>query len=390
MAAAPRIQFTVTNVDYRRKDPVFWIEVQTNITKYKQKQKRFPRYYSELVKLHDFLSSTCDDVLIPALPPCPSPRFDKDGQLVGRQWWFTIRLPGEKPVIVGDTGSVENKIQLWFDRIVEHDRTKMSEGLRAFVESEVGFRPSIVPQQHSQQRVKPPKYIVVHVSPDDMEPEFGHCMQELDTFSQNLRHASARLDKLVQEQHSMARSWINMASSWVSYGGIERNPNLFILYKTIAKGHQQLADLERSRASTVNETLSDEISYELKNCESTQNAMQRRLDALSDYLSSRKHTESSLRGVERLKSSISIDRDQASEAIAILEDARIHERNSLQRFERIDTNLRQDIENHYKPNTAQDMLRTIKEYAKSQLYLEKKKLAVLNEIMIKQDDVLIN
>jgi hypothetical protein len=47
-------------------------------------------------------------------------------------------LPGEKPVIVGDTGSVENKIQLWFDRIVEHDRTKMSEGLRAFVESEVG------------------------------------------------------------------------------------------------------------------------------------------------------------------------------------------------------------------------------------------------------------
>lgn len=118
--------------------------------------------------------------------------------------------------------------------------------------------------------------------------------------------------------------------------------------------------------------------------------MQRRLDALSDYLSSRKHTESSLRGVERLKSSISIDRDQASEAIAILEDARIRERNNLQRFERIDTNLRQDIEHHYKPNTTQDMLRTIKEYAKSQLYLEKKKLAVLNEIMIKQDDVLIN
>lgn len=28
MAAAPRIQFTVTNVDYKRKDPVFWIEVQ--------------------------------------------------------------------------------------------------------------------------------------------------------------------------------------------------------------------------------------------------------------------------------------------------------------------------------------------------------------------------
>lgn len=48
--------------------------------------------------------------------------------------------------------------------------------------------------------------------------------------------------------------------------------------------------------------------------------MQRRLTSLSEYLSSRKHTESSLRSVERLKSSINIDRDQASDAIAILEN----------------------------------------------------------------------
>ncbi|KAI8637877.1 Vps5 C terminal like-domain-containing protein [Parasitella parasitica] len=390
MATVPRIQFMVTNVDYRRKDPVFWIEVQTNITKYKQKQKRFPRYYSELVKLHAYLSSTCDDVLIPALPPCPSPRFDKEGKLVGRQWWLTIRLPGEESASQGDTGSVENKIQLWFDRIVEHDRTRTSEGLRAFVESEVGFRPSIVPQQHPPQKIKTPKYIIVHVSSDDMEPEFGHFLKELDTFSHNLHQVSARLDKLVQEQNSMARSWMNLSSSWVSYGGIERNASLFILYKAFAKGHQQLADLERSQASAINETLSGEISYELKNCESTQNVMQRRLDALSNYLSSRKHTESSLRRVERLKSSISIDRDQASEAIAVLEDARILERNNLQRFERVDTNLRQDIENQFKPNTARDMMQTVKEYAKSQLFLEKKKLAVLQEIMVKQDDVLIN
>ncbi|CEP12488.1 hypothetical protein [Parasitella parasitica] len=340
----------------------------------------------ELVKLHAYLSNTCDDVLIPALPPCPLPRFDKEGQLVGRQWWFTIRLPGEKPVNEGDIGSVENKVQLWLDRIVEHDRTKTSEGLRAFVESEVG----VVPQQHSHHKIKTPKHIIVHVSADDMEPEFGHFLNVLDTLSYNLHQASAKLDKLVQEQSLMARSWMHLSSSWVSYGGIERDPSLFILYKAIAKGHQQLTDLERSQASAAHETLSGEISYELKNCESTQNAMQRRLDALSDYLSSRKHTESSLRRVERLKSSISIDRDQASEAIAVLEDARILERNNLQRFERIDTNLRQDIENQYKPNTARDMLRTVKEYAKSQLFLEKKKLAVLQEIMAKQDDVPIN
>lgn len=129
--------------------------------------------------------------------------------------------------------------------------------------------------------------------------------------------------------------------------------------------------------------------------------MKRRLNSLSEYLSSRKHTESSLRSVERLKSSINIDRDQASDAIAILENvsigfffffslslsyllffqARITERENLQKFERIDTNLRRDIEDQYKPNLTTDLLRSIKEYAKSQLHLETKKLAVFEEIM---------
>lgn len=136
--SSQRIQLQITNVDYKRKDPVFWIDVKTDLTKYRYKQKRVPRYYSELEKLHDQLVSTLDDVLIPALPLCPSPRLDKEGELVGRQWWFTIRLPNEETVFEGDTGVVENKIQLWLDRIADHERAKNSEGLREFVESEVG------------------------------------------------------------------------------------------------------------------------------------------------------------------------------------------------------------------------------------------------------------
>lgn len=34
-----------------------------------------------------------------------------------------------------------------------------------------------------------------------MEPEFGHCLQDLDIFSQNLHVALTRLDKLVQEEN---------------------------------------------------------------------------------------------------------------------------------------------------------------------------------------------
>lgn len=79
-----------------------------------------------------------DDVLIPALPSCPSPRLDKEGKLVGRQWWLSIKLPSESNSEKVDTGVVENKIQNWLDRVSEHERAKNSEGLREFVESEVG------------------------------------------------------------------------------------------------------------------------------------------------------------------------------------------------------------------------------------------------------------
>lgn len=76
-------------------------------------------------------------MLVPTLPHCPSPRFDKEGQLVGRQWWFTIRLPFE-PIPEIETGMVESHIQLWLDRISQHPRVTLNEGLREFVESEVG------------------------------------------------------------------------------------------------------------------------------------------------------------------------------------------------------------------------------------------------------------
>ena len=68
------------------------------------------------------------------------------------------------------------------------------------------------------------------------------------------------------------------------------------------------------------DTLGDEITYQISNAENAQTIMERRLSVLSDYFISRKRTESSLRNVERLKSSSSIDRERASDAIAELEE----------------------------------------------------------------------
>ncbi|CAO3653670.1 unnamed protein product [Mucor hiemalis] len=374
--SSQQIQLHIANVNYKRKDPVFWIDVKTDLTKYRHKQKRVPRYYSELEKLHDQLVSTLDDVLIPALPSCPSPRLDKEGALVGRQWWFTIRLPTETTLEHKDTGVVENKIQLWLDRIAEHERAKYSEGLREFVESEVGFRPKT--------RYTKSRQLIINASEQDMEPEFGFWIKELATYLQNLQHMATRIENLALQENELAQCWLDLSSSWVSYGGIERNPSLFILYKSIAKGYQQVFNLERSQAIALNDTFGDEVEYQIRNCSSTQIAMQRRLTALSEYLSSRKHTESSLRSVERLKSSVNIDRDQASNAIAILENARIDEKENLKKFKRIDGNIRNDIEHNYKQNSEKDMLRTIREYAQSQLHLEKKKLLVFEDILNKK------
>ncbi|KAI9475471.1 MAG: hypothetical protein EXX96DRAFT_267420 [Benjaminiella poitrasii] len=368
---SPRTELFITNVDYKRKDPVFWIEVQGT------KSRRIPRYYSELEKLHQHLVHMLDDVLVPVLPACPLARFDKrTGQLLGRQWWLSHPPSNDN--------RLEYKIQIWLDRIVKNERVQRSEGLREFVESEVGFRLNKTTTAAAEKTTKAPflaGHVVIHATEADMEPEFGQCLRKLNTFHQNSSQLSTQLNKLQQEQKDLAQTCLNLSSAWVSYGGLERNSHLFILYKSIAKGYQQLHDLNKFQELAMSETLREEINYQIKNCESTQNAMQRRLNTLSAYLTSQKYTESSLRSVERLKTSLHIDRDQATEAIAMLEDARIHEKNNLNRFQRIDMNLRNDIENHYKPNRSQDLLNSLKMYAKSQLYLEKKKLLVLEHII---------
>lgn len=84
--------------------------------------------------------STIEDALIPALPICPEPRFDKEGNIVQKQWWFHI---SKSTTSLNNNNPLEYKIQLWLNRIANHDRAQQSEGLREFVESEVGVGKSI-------------------------------------------------------------------------------------------------------------------------------------------------------------------------------------------------------------------------------------------------------
>ena len=81
-------------------------------------------------RLHDHLLATLDDAYIPVLPPCPRPRYDRQGRLLSRFWWYQQQgewLP-----------TPDIKVQHWLDRIADHERVQQSEGLREFVESEVG------------------------------------------------------------------------------------------------------------------------------------------------------------------------------------------------------------------------------------------------------------
>lgn len=81
-------------------------------------------------RLHDLLLTTLDDAYIPVLPPCPRPRYDRQGRLLSRYWWYQ-QQDNELP-------TPDIKIQQWLDRIADHERVQQSEGLREFVESEVG------------------------------------------------------------------------------------------------------------------------------------------------------------------------------------------------------------------------------------------------------------
>jgi hypothetical protein len=51
---------------------------------------------------------------------------------------LTIKLPNEQYTEEQEKGLLEDKIQIWLDRIANHERAKYSEGIREFVESEAG------------------------------------------------------------------------------------------------------------------------------------------------------------------------------------------------------------------------------------------------------------
>ncbi|KAL0080285.1 hypothetical protein J3Q64DRAFT_1242517 [Phycomyces blakesleeanus] len=341
------VELLISTVDYHRKDPVFWIEANTDLQKYKQKHRRFPRYYSELQKLHDHLVATLEDVFVPVLPACPIPRYDKEDR-------------------------VEYKLQRWLDRIVDHPRIQPSEGLREFVESEVGFRPLL-------KKGRQTKPATVPVSERDMEPAYIQQQAYLADILQSFQDLSRQIERTSSEHKMLSQSWVELGSSWITYGGRERNPCLFILYKGITKGCQQLSAIEKSQACSTTETLGDEVNYQIRNTEAAQATMQRRLGALSEYLTSRKQTEHSLRQVERLKSSGSIDRTRADGAIKDLEIARRTERDSLKRYEAIDHHIEQDMREQ-QPKLSRDMISCLREYARSQIFLEKQKLAIWESI----------
>ncbi|KAI7852475.1 hypothetical protein BDC45DRAFT_607343 [Circinella umbellata] len=385
----PQLFLQITTVDYNRKDPVFWIQALTTLVKYRHKQRRIPRYYSELEKLHGHLTATLDDVYIPVLPICPQAKYDKQGHLLSRYWWIELIDQKQKQKDNNqeeDEGEeAENqllptpdiKIQRWLDRIANHERIQQSEGLREFIESEVGFRPQLNKKKPNNSK----RRHSATVKNEDLEPEFWILNEQIDTFRLYLGRLQPCLSRVAHEQKGSAEAWMDLASIWITYGGMERHPELFIVYKYIVRACQQIHSIELLQEIAMNETLGEEIDYQIKNAINAQNIMMKRLSVLSDYFSSRKRTESSLRNVERLKSSSNIDRNQATDAIAELEYARRIEKDALQRYERIDTHFDEDLEKRFKPQTASDMISSIREYAKSQLILEKQKLSAWQNML---------
>ena len=86
---------------------------------------------------------------IPVLPVCPRAKYDKQGHMLSRYWWIELIDQKQRQ---NDNNNNDNreeeenqslpnpdiKIQRWLDRISNHERIQQSEGLREFIESEVG------------------------------------------------------------------------------------------------------------------------------------------------------------------------------------------------------------------------------------------------------------
>ncbi|KAI9287110.1 Vps5 C terminal like-domain-containing protein [Umbelopsis sp. AD052] len=364
------LSLTLKRVDVNRKDPLFLYQIETTLPTFQNKNSSGERTYSEFERLASHLTLFYEDLYVPALPDLSV--STSNGQ----------RPDDEDNVLIA-------RMQRWINRITSHPRFKASELVREFAESGQGFLPLDKPVSFHRQasRFKQLKggFGIGSSVPADTDEEYSTLANQTQNFNQGLQTASKALYAKFKCRKALSSAYLDMATKLSSLSEKETNAIIQNTYRGLANVVQECGELQRPQAQAENAVIGDTIVYQIKNTQSVKDCLDARLSGLAQHHDAAKNTDSKFKTMNKLKASNNIKAERVNDAIEDMHEAKAQEQEIHRRLEKVNKNLKRDLNMNYKIQVTDDVTSAIAEYVRAQIQFERQHLKKWESLRNRQD-----
>ncbi|KAI8576855.1 hypothetical protein K450DRAFT_254617 [Umbelopsis ramanniana AG] len=364
------LSLTLKRVDINRKDPLFLYQIETTLPTFQNKSGSGERTYSEFERLASHLTLFYEDLYVPALPDLSV--STSNGQ----------RPDDEDNVLIA-------RMQRWINRITSHPRFKASELVREFVESGQGFLPLDKPVSFHRQasRFKQLKggLGIGSSTPADTDEDYSTLANQTQNFIQGLQTASKALHAKFKCRKALSSAYLDMATKLSSLSDKETNAIIQNTYRGMANVVQECGELQRPQAQAENAVIGDTFVYQIKNTQSVKDCLEARLSGLAQHHDAVKNTDAKYKTMNKLKASNNIKADKVNDAIEDMHEAKAQEQEIHRRLEKVNKNLKRDLNTNYKIQVTDDVTSAITEYVKAQIQFERQHLKKWESLRNRQE-----
>ncbi|OZJ05328.1 hypothetical protein BZG36_01565 [Bifiguratus adelaidae] len=349
------LKFTVKSIDRNRRDPILKFDVKTNLQAHKNKERlSVQRTYGDFQHLFQALGIQHEDCIIPALPFC-----------------FTQGLRIDE-----SQEKAMKEFQAWLDNISTHPRLRQSEDVVNFVQSDIGYTPSVPARSTATAILASIKRLTqtLHLTaslPEDPESDLDHIRKNTDDTIVLLGEALNRYQTLLSSQRAMSRELVALSTKVLDFGHATSEDTLAKALTQAGETAGSVSNFWKQQATKNMSMLPDLLTYEGRNMKSVQAALEHRLEILAEAEDAMKQTDIKTQHLRTLKRSSYLDPDSVSDALEDFELTRAHEKYTMDRYNRITHGLREDFQWRLTPTKRETFSERITQYVDSQIEFEK-------------------
>ncbi|KAK9766736.1 Vacuolar protein sorting-associated protein 17 [Basidiobolus ranarum] len=356
------LTLTLTSIDKAKRELVYRIKAQTDLTQYKKRNyDTIERTYAEFERLHNYLVNAYPECIVPILPrqPDESTNFDK-----------SLRLS-------------KNSLQIFLSRLAAHPILRQDSELQSFIESDFVYTPTSRANPIKISRFRTKAKDTGSLSDDKRDP-LDREYSALVALENNLQNSSKILTRISRARKNLSGSEVEVADKLSLFAASEVNSPLSKSLRRLGECFLKCSELNGVQTDHKNTILGYLFDNYIRNAKYIQLLLLNRINVKADYDTSVKTSEKRRQAIIVMKASANIKAEKVNQAVEDLEEAKQFETYKRALHNKIDKNLRSEIE-VYEETKSYDFLSCFNTYARKQLDLERQKIQLwekmLNELI---------